>query len=77
MSRIIIVEKISGIHVGRGKFYANIKDQYCPWNNNTFLFESVDGILKVVKENSNEAFDLTIEGLTWLVYNGGDPGYCL
>lgn len=66
-----------GIHVGKGsnlKFHAKIRDAYCPWNNDTFLFESVDGILKVAKESSSDAFDLSIEGLTSLVYLGSDPG---
>lgn len=77
MSRVIMVEKLSGIHVGfkdHLSFTAKIVDAMCSWNNGVFAFESKDGLLEVKRVESKESsITLTIEGLTSLVYNGIDP----
>jgi len=71
------------MEIGSGKFSVLIQDLYCPWNEGTWTFETVDGGLFVVQGVSPECI-LAIQGLTALVYgvcrpdgipyrNWGDP----
>lgn len=81
MGRVIIVEKLSGLHVGtkeEKQFVATIQDPMCSWNCKTFAFKSVNGLLQVSVATEAEkatAFPLTIEGLSAIVYNGIHPGF--
>jgi predicted acetyltransferase len=72
MGRVTIVEYLSGMQVGDGKFSATITDPYCEWNNGTYTFEGSNGELKVSK-TSKADFELSIEGLSALVFCGSDP----
>jgi len=80
MTRVIVVEKLSGIKVGTKEekhFTATIEDSMCSWNNGTFVFKAKDGLLEVSRASESEkskAFTLTIEGLTSIIYNGSKPG---
>ncbi|MHA1218084.1 MAG: GNAT family N-acetyltransferase [Candidatus Heimdallarchaeaceae archaeon] len=67
MGRVVIVDQISGIHVGEGSISMKIKDEQCEWNNKTYLFENKDGILNV---NEIEHYDceLTIQGLSAIIF---------
>ncbi len=53
------------------RFTAHVTDAWCAWNNGAFLFESKNGKLKVSKvEKNEETFELTISGLSALVFYG-------
>ena len=67
MGRVVIIEQMSGLKVGSGKISIKIKDEYCKWNNRSFLFESKNGILQVEKSNDYEC-ELSIQGLSAIVY---------
>lgn len=72
MGRIIDMAKMGGMTTGEGRFSARISDSYCEWNNGTFLFATHDGQL-TVGDTSNAHCELTIQGLSALVYGGYDP----
>jgi len=80
MGRVINVATLSGIKIHSKeenlKFTATISDPQCEWNNGTFSFEVVEGLLQVNAIDSNFAqpFDLTIQGLSSLVFNGAPSG---
>jgi predicted acetyltransferase len=72
MGRVVDVAKISGMQVGPGCFTARVSDSLCPWNEDVWQFEEVDGRLQVnrVKEADCE---LSIQALSALVYGTNDP----
>ncbi len=72
MGRVAIVEEIGGMQVGPGHFTARIIDEQCDWNNGVFRFESVDGLLEVTPAADADC-ELTIQGLSGLVFCGYDP----
>ncbi|MCB9438566.1 MAG: GNAT family N-acetyltransferase [Anaerolineales bacterium] len=72
MGRVTIVEQLSGIHTGAGAFTAQIVDEYCPWNNGTYCFETVEGQLVVTPAEIADC-ELSIQGLSALVFCGYDP----
>ena len=73
MGRVVIVEQLNGIPTGNGSFTATISDDYCPWNNGTYRFETVDNVL-IVSPAATADCDLTIEGLSALIFGGYDVG---
>ncbi len=75
MGRVVDVAKLGGMHTGPGRFTARIADPLCPWNEKTWQFETVDGLLQVSSADANAVgCDLSIQGLTALVYGTHDPG---
>jgi predicted acetyltransferase len=72
LGRIIDIAKLSGLQTGSGRFTARIHDEYCPWNDGIYDFESVDGRLQISK-GSNANCELTIQALTALVYGTHEP----
>ena len=74
MGRIVAVSKIGGMQTGAGSFTATIHDDQCEWNNRIFTFATENGEL-VVQEtaNANPDCDLSIHGLSALVYGVADP----
>lgn len=72
MSRVLDVEKISGMNVGEGRFSARIIDPLCPWNEGSWHFESCDGKLEASKTSTADC-ELTIQGLTALIAGTHDP----
>ena len=67
MGRVTIVEGLNGLNVGSGKISIKISDEYCSWNNDSFLFESKDGTLHVEKTNDYDC-ELTIQGFSAIIY---------
>ena len=67
MGRVVIIDKLSGLHVGTGKISAKITDDFCKWNNDTFTFESKEGSLYVSKGLKHDC-QLTIHGLSAIIY---------
>lgn len=70
--RVVIVSEIGGMQAGEGKFSARIQDEQCPWNNGVYTFEGLGGVLQV-KDGATPDCNLTINGLSALVYGGHDP----
>jgi predicted acetyltransferase len=73
MGRVLDVAQIGGMMAGSGCFTARISDTLCPWNEGVWQFEPVDGALRV-STGEHPDCDLTIHGLTALVYGTHDPG---
>jgi len=73
MGRVVDVAKIGGMQAGPGRFTACISDPICPWNAGTWQFETAGGALQVSKAKEADC-DLSIQGLTALVYGTHDPG---
>jgi predicted acetyltransferase len=72
MGRIITVADIGGMKTGAGQFSAKISDPQCPWNNNAYHFETVDGAIQVSPTTDYDC-ELTIDGLSTLAFTGGEP----
>ena len=72
MSRVLDVENIGGMKVGEGIFSARVSDPICPFNEDIWKFESVDGRLQVSKTEDADC-ELTIQGLTAMVFGTHDP----
>jgi len=72
MCRVLDVEKIGGMGVGEGGFSAHITDPLCPWNEGDWRFEGHSGVLQVSKSTQADC-ELTIQGLSALVYGPYDP----
>jgi len=72
MSRVLDVERIGGMDIGKGSFSAQIIDPICPWNESVWKFESSSGKLKVRKTSKAEC-QLTVQGLTALIAGVHDP----
>ncbi len=67
MGRIVQVKMMSGLEVGEGNISVKVTDEYCEWNNKTFLLKSDNGVLEV---SDTDQFDceMTIQGLSAIVY---------
>jgi GNAT superfamily N-acetyltransferase len=72
MGRVLDVAGIGGMEVGPGSFTAEISDSDCLWNNGIWKFENDFGKLKVSPAQSADC-NLTIQGLSALVYGVNDP----
>jgi len=75
MGRVVDVAGLGGMHTGPGRFTARIADLLCPWNEKSWQFDTVDGLLRVGPAGASAAScDLSIQGLSALVYGAHDPG---
>jgi predicted acetyltransferase len=72
MSRVLDIEKLSGMDVGEGSFTAKIIDPLCPWNGGSWRFASEEGKLSVQKSTTSDC-ELTIQGLTALINGIHEP----
>ncbi len=72
--RVISVDGLTGINTEPGghEIAIRISDEYAPWNNGVFTFTSRDGTLTVTPGGEPEV-ELTIQGLSALVFCGHDP----
>lgn len=70
MGRVMIVEELSSMKVGNGRFKAKIIDEQCEWNNGKFVFQSLNGLLSVEKTREEEDCVMTIQGLSAIIYGG-------
>ncbi|MBN1137280.1 MAG: GNAT family N-acetyltransferase, partial [Anaerolineae bacterium] len=73
MGRVVDVAGLGGMQTGPGRFAARVTDPLCPWNETAWQFETVEGLLRVGATVEAEC-DLSIQGLTALVYGTHDPG---
>ncbi|GAH35247.1 unnamed protein product, partial [marine sediment metagenome] len=67
MGRVVSVDELSGMNVGKGKVSIKITDEQCDWNNNSYTFTSNNGILEVL-ETSDYNCELTIQGFSAIIY---------
>jgi predicted acetyltransferase len=72
MGRIVDVTGIDGMHCGPGSFTARTSDELCPWNEGTWRFETVDGVLQIRPARVADC-NLSIQGLSALIYGTHDP----
>jgi predicted acetyltransferase len=72
MGRVVDVAGIGGMETGPGRFAARVSDPLCPWNTDTWQFETVDGHLQVGSAGQADC-DLTIQALAALIYGTHDP----
>jgi predicted acetyltransferase len=72
MSRILNVAEIGVMETGRGSFSAHITDPICPFNAGKWKFKSIEGGLQVSRADEADC-ELTIQGLTALVFGTHDP----
>jgi hypothetical protein len=70
--RVMLVDQLSGMQTGPGSFSAHISDEHAAWNTGTYHFETIDGLLRVAPADEAEC-ELTIQGLSALVYGVNDP----
>jgi predicted acetyltransferase len=72
MGRVVDVSRLNGLQSGPGRFSARIIDRQCPWNEGSYTFESVDGLLQVTPTSQAEC-ELSIQALTGLLYGTHRP----
>jgi predicted acetyltransferase len=72
MSRLLDVANVSGMEAGEGSFSVCVSDHICPFNEGVWKFESVNGRLQVSKTEDADC-ELTIQGLTALIFGTHDP----
>jgi len=72
MGRVLDVSAMAGMQVGPGSFSARISDPLCPYNEGLWRFACREGKLEVSSAEQADC-DLTIQGLTCLVYGTHDP----
>lgn len=72
MGRALDVAGLGGIPVGDGELRIRVRDRQCPWNEGAFQLASDRGPLVVSKANGAD-LDLTIQGLSALIYGTHDP----
>jgi predicted acetyltransferase len=72
MSRVLNLAEIGGMETGKGSLSVRVIDAVCPFNEGRWKLESIDGKLSVSKTNEADC-DLTIQGLTALVFGTHDP----
>ena len=72
MARVVDVAGLSGIGAGEGTATIRIRDDQAPWNNGTWTFSSENGTL-VVTDGGESDEEVTINGLSALVFSGMDP----
>jgi predicted acetyltransferase len=72
LGRIISIDRLAGLQTGPGRFTARIRDEYCPWNERTYRFESIDGTLHI-SESATADCELSIQALTALIYGTHEP----
>lgn len=70
MARIVDVEGLNDLAVGSGSIITKITDSNCSWNKGIFHLAEKSGKLSIVKMKSESSYEceLTIQGLTALVY---------
>ncbi len=72
MGRVLDVAQIGGMKTGPGRFTARICDPFCPWNEGVWIFATDNGGL-TVQPGGQAQCELTIQGLSALIYGVNDP----
>ncbi|GCE27483.1 GNAT family acetyltransferase [Dictyobacter alpinus] len=72
LGRVINITRLNGMQTGPGRFTAHVSDEYCPWNNGDYLFETIDGRLQISSSQSAEC-ELSIQAVASLIYGTNEP----
>jgi predicted acetyltransferase len=72
MGRVINLKKLSGMPIGPGAIRIGLTDEDCDWHCGVWFLSSDQGKLAVEKAQKAD-FDLTIQGLSALIYGVCDP----
>jgi predicted acetyltransferase len=72
MARVIDVQSLAGLSAGAGQVTIQLTDRDCEWNNGIYLLSS-NGSQLSIKPSKDPECELTIQGLTALVYGVYDP----
>lgn len=72
MARIISLTLLQGLPCGKGEIAIQLSDAECQWNNGTWRLSAENGELQIERVAKAEC-ELTIHGLTALVYGIADP----
>ena len=73
MGRVLDVRQLDGLRVGGGSFTASITDEQCEWNTGTYHFDGLSGKLQIERVETESGFEMSINGLTALVFSGHEP----
>lgn len=73
MGRIVRLQGLQGLQVGKGVFSARISDPICPWQEGIWTFEGTEEGL-IVQRGTQADCDLQIQAVSALVYGTHDPG---
>jgi predicted acetyltransferase len=71
MSRVLDIEKLGGMSVGKGRFSAKMIDPLCSWNEGCWCFESSDSKLEISRTSTADC-ELTIQGLSAMIAGAHD-----
>lgn len=72
MARVISVAGLRGIGAGDGEVCVRVRDAQAGWNTGVWTFTGQDGVLSV-REGGEPTGDVTINGLSAMVFSGIDP----
>jgi predicted acetyltransferase len=73
MARVVDLAQIGGMQTGPGHVSVRVHDPHCPWNKGTWRLETANGRLQV-RPGSQADCELSIQGVSALVYGAHDPG---
>ena len=73
MARVVDIARIGGMQTGPGRLSVRVHDPHCPWNEGTWQLETANGRLQVRRGGEPDC-ELSIQGVSALVYGGHDPG---
>lgn len=72
MGRVINISALAGLPVGPGEITIRLTDPDCDWNNGIWQLSGDHGVL-AVEQGEDSDCELTIQGLSALVYGVTDP----
>jgi predicted acetyltransferase len=73
MGRVVDLAQINGMRTGPGRLCVCVRDPLCPWNAGVWRLESANGRLQI-RQGGQADCELTIQGVSALVYGAHDPG---
>jgi predicted acetyltransferase len=73
MGRVVDVAGLGGMQTGPGRVAVRIDDPLCPWNEGAWQLETAGGALQVARAREADC-NLSIQGLSALIYGTHDPG---
>jgi hypothetical protein len=73
MGRVVDLAQIGGMQSSPGRFSVRVRDPYCPWNEDTWRLVTDNGRLQVRRGGEPDC-ELSIQGISALVYGAHDPG---
>jgi predicted acetyltransferase len=77
MGRVVDLARLRGMQTGPGLVHLCVRDTHCPWNEGCWRLETANGRLQVRRSNKADC-DLSIQGLSALIYGAHDPGdFCV